>query len=49
MSRLAEEVSEYGTVEQSPKIEGASMTMVLAPLPKSQRPKSREPQQDEEE
>lgn len=32
MDRLAEEVSEYGTVEQTPKIEGGSMTMVLAPL-----------------
>ncbi|HEX6222398.1 MAG TPA: translation initiation factor IF-3 [Acidimicrobiia bacterium] len=49
MTRLAEEVSDYGTVEQTPKIEGGSMTMVLAPLPKSQRPKSNEQQQDEEE
>ena len=32
MNRLAEEVSDYGTVEQAPKIEGGSMTMVLAPL-----------------
>ncbi|HXV72798.1 MAG TPA: translation initiation factor IF-3 [Acidimicrobiia bacterium] len=49
MNRLAEEVAEYGTVEQAPKIEGASMTMVLAPLPKAQRPKHREEQQPQDE
>ena len=49
MNRLAEEVADYGTVEQTPKIEGASMTMVLAPLPKSQRPKDKEQQQTDEE
>jgi translation initiation factor IF-3 len=35
MDRLAEEVSQYGTVEQAPKIEGGSMTMVLAPTRQS--------------
>ena len=35
MDQLAEEVSEYGTIEQSPKIEGGSMTMVLAPIRQS--------------
>lgn len=49
MERLAEEVSDYGTVEQAPKLEGGSMTMVLAPLPRSQQPASGEQQSDEEE
>ncbi|MGD2103128.1 MAG: translation initiation factor IF-3 [Acidimicrobiia bacterium] len=49
MTRLADEVSEYGTIEQEPKIEGGSMTMVLAPIrrPKGSSPK--EQQTDEEE
>lgn len=48
MERLAEEVSDYGIVEQTPKIEGGSMTMVLAPL---RRPKGSggKQQPDEEE
>jgi len=37
LDRLAEAVSEVGTVEQAPKIEGRSMTMVLAPV---RRPKA---------
>lgn len=49
MERLAEEVSDYGTVEQAPKLEGGSMTMVLAPRPRSQQPASGEQQSDEEE
>lgn len=49
MERLAEEVSDYGTVEQTPKLEGGSMTMVLAPLPRSQQPATGEQQSDEEE
>jgi translation initiation factor IF-3 len=32
MNRLSEELAEYGTIEQSPKVEGGSMTMVLAPV-----------------
>ena len=32
LSRLAEELDEFGTVEQQAKIEGGSMTMVLAPV-----------------
>ncbi len=35
MEQLAEEVSEYGVVEQAPKLEGGSMTMVLAPVRQS--------------
>lgn len=49
MNRLAEDVADYGTIEQTPKIEGGSMTMVLAPLPPSQRPKPEPQQSDEEE
>lgn len=39
LERLAEEVSEVGAIEQAPKIEGRSMTMVLAPArgPKAAR------------
>lgn len=38
MDRLATEVAEYGTIEQAPKIEGGSMTMVLAPLRRKKVP-----------
>jgi translation initiation factor IF-3 len=31
LDRLAEELSEFGAVEQTPKLEGRSMTMVIAP------------------
>lgn len=50
MTRLAEEVAEYGTVEQTPKIEGGSMTMVLAPTrrQKSSTEKQQTPQDEEE-
>ena len=49
MERLADEVSDFGTVEQHPKLEGGSMTMVLAPLPRSQQRAKGEQQSDEEE
>ena len=49
MDQLAEEVSDYGTVEQTPKIEGGSMTMVLAPVRQPKRSSSQERQKDEEE
>lgn len=32
MDRLASELSEFGTVEQPPTLEGGAMTMVLAPV-----------------
>jgi translation initiation factor IF-3 len=48
MDQLAEEVSEYGTIEQAPKIEGGSMTMVLAPMRQSNRSAGGQ-QKDEEE
>jgi translation initiation factor IF-3 len=31
MERLAAEIAEFGTVEQSPKLEGRLMVMILAP------------------
>ena len=45
MDRLAAEVADYGTIEQAPKIEGGSMTMVLAPL---RRQKTAEKHSEEE-
>lgn len=48
MDQLAEELSEYGTVEQTPKIEGGSMTMVLAPVRRSKSSGGGQ-QKDEEE
>ena len=49
MNRLAEEVSEYGSVEQTPKIEGGSMTMVLAPTRSARRSSDTEQKQHDEE
>ncbi len=49
MDRLAEEVADYGTIEQPPKIEGGSMTMVLAPVKQSRRSGGGEQRKDEEE
>ena len=53
MDRLAAEVAEFGTVEQVPKIEGGSMTMVLAPnrqqSKRASTEKQPEKQLDEEE
>jgi translation initiation factor IF-3 len=48
MEKLAEEVSDYGVVEQAPKLEGGSMTMVLAPTRQS-RSSGGGQQKDEEE
>ena len=48
MSRLAEEVAEFGTIEQSPKIEGGSMTMVLGPVRRPKPPKVKIEEQEEE-
>ncbi len=50
MDRLAAEVADYGTVEQFPKLEGGSMTMVLAPnRQQPKRPDNDKQLQDEEE
>ena len=49
MSRLADAVAEFGTIEQDPKVEGGSMTMVLAPLRRIKTPKpTRNDEQSEE-
>lgn len=48
MKRLAEEVSDYGTIEQPPKVEGGSMTMVLAPVRRSKSTKIASEEQEEE-
>ncbi len=37
LNRFAEQVSEYGTVDRQPKLEGRSMSMVLSA---TQRPKA---------
>lgn len=48
LDRLAEDLSDVGMVEQLPKIEGRSMTMVIAPLRGAKAPtKSSNEQQDE--
>lgn len=39
LDQLAEELSEFGAVEQTPKLEGRSMTMVVAPT-RRPRPKA---------
>jgi len=49
MDRLASEVAEYGTVEQVPKLEGGSMTMVLAPVRQQKRSAPEQQTQHEEE
>jgi translation initiation factor IF-3 len=48
MDQLAEELSEYSAVEQAPKLEGGSMTMVLAPTRQSKGSGGAQ-QKDEEE
>ena len=49
MSRLADAVAEFGTIEQDPKVEGGSMTMVLAPVRRIKTPKpTRNDEQSEE-
>lgn len=45
MNRLAEEVDGHGAVEQPPKVEGGSMTMVLAPV---RRPKTASKKTDDD-
>lgn len=46
MSRLASELEEFGTIEQAPKVEGGSMTMVLGPI---RRPKAKRVESEEQE
>ncbi|MCH7900074.1 MAG: translation initiation factor IF-3 [Acidobacteria bacterium] len=48
MERLATDLSEFGTVEQPPKVEGGSMTMVLSPMRRTKtRVVKREKQEEE--
>ncbi|MDH3261757.1 MAG: translation initiation factor IF-3 [Acidimicrobiia bacterium] len=42
LDRLAEEVADYGLVEQTPSQEGRNMTMVLGPVRRRDRPKAPE-------
>lgn len=48
MDRLATEVSEFGTVEQPPSLEGGSMTMVLAPVRSARSGGGKDSGQEEE-
>ncbi len=48
LDRLAAEVADYGTVEQSPSQEGRNMTMVLGPVRRRDRPKPVAETEDEE-
>ena len=35
LNRVAEEIKDVGVIEQQPKLEGKSMTMIIAPIAKS--------------
>ena len=48
MDRLADELTDVAVVEQAPKVEGASMTMVLAPIRKGRARSAREEEQEQE-
>ena len=47
LQRLAEEVGEFGAIEQNPRLEGRNMTMQLAPIKGRRRnaPDAGEPQE----
>ena len=47
LDRLAEEVGDYGVVEQTPAQEGRNMTMVLGPVRRRDRPKPPSEHEDE--
>ena len=49
LDRLAEEVADYGVVEQTPAQEGRNMTMVLGPVRRRDRPKPKEEHEEESE
>jgi translation initiation factor IF-3 len=49
MDRLAADLAEFGTVEQAPKVEGGSMTMVLAPMRRIKAPAVKKSEKQEEE
>lgn len=48
MERLAADLTEYGTIEQPPKKEGGTMTMVLAPVRRPKPSQVDEKAQEEE-
>ena len=48
LDRLAEEVADYGIVEQTPAQEGRNMTMVLGPVRRRDRPKPQDKQEEDE-
>jgi translation initiation factor IF-3 len=48
LDRLAAEVADYGTIEQTPSQEGRNMTMVLGPVRRRDRPKPVEEEAEEE-
>jgi translation initiation factor IF-3 len=47
LDRLAEEVADYGQVEQTPSQEGRNMTMVLGPVRRRDRPKPQEGKEED--
>ena len=47
LDRLATELTEFGSIEQAPKKEGGTMTMVLAPLRRPKPAVSNEAQEEE--
>ncbi len=49
LDRLAAEVADYGTVDQTPSQEGRNMTMVLGPVRRRDRPKPVEEAEEKEE
>lgn len=49
LSRLAEDVKEFGTVESAPRQDGRNMTMVLAPVKKKVASKSQQRRKRDEE
>ena len=48
MKRLADELVGSGTIEQPPKVEGGSMTMVLAPLRRQKTSQASKQEQNDE-
>ncbi len=46
--RFAQELEEYGKVEQMPKLEGKRMTLFMAPKPMKAKPKPKKEKPKEE-
>lgn len=47
MERLATDLAEFGTVEQPPKVEGGSMSMVLSPMRRTKTPVVKSEEQED--